>query len=491
MSGGFNALQALLARVRRTRNSKLAPRLALRAGFISVLLLALFQLQPKTTALQQVQERGELVITGVSGPTTFYQSSAGFRGLQYELARLFAEELEVKLVLKDAGSTNNVLDAIRYNQTDIAITGLASDDPRLARLRTAAPYMAVSEQLIQRLDKPLPASFDDIGGARIGVVAGSSEAQRLRSMTRWRSDIQVVELEGLDPLALIERVDNGELDYVALNSNEFDARRALFPNVGVSLNLQDTSELAWAFLKTRDQSLYAAAQAFLAKKQADGSLGRLVAFYSQGDTFDPYSVRSFQRDIAQRLPRYQSLFEKNADKHGMDWRLLAAIAYQESRWQPLAVSPTGVQGMMMLTANTAAHMGVADRTSVPQSIRGGADYYQQILNALPSSVREPDRTWMALAAYNMGPAHIDRARMHALKAGDNADKWLVVSQHLRTMAQEARRKGRNIPVGQALHYVQQVRRYYDSLLLATNGSGSEERVATNSPSHSSKKQITR
>ncbi len=496
MSGGFNALQALLARVRLPagprpasfrKTGKAFPRLALRAGFVSLILLALFQLQPKTTALQQVQERHELVVTGISGPTTFYQTSAGARGLQYELARLFAEDLGVKLVLRDAGNTDGVLNAIRYNQTDIAITGLASDDPRLSRLRTAAPYMAVSEQLVQRLNHPLPASFDDIGNARIGVMAGSSEAQRLHALTRWRSDIQLVELKGVDPLALMERVDSGDLDYVAINSNEFDARRALFPNVGVSLNLQDTSELAWAFLKTRDQSLFAAAQAFLAKKQADGSLGRLVAFYSQGDTFDPYSVRSFQRDIAQRLPRYQDLFQKSARKHGMDWHLLAAIAYQESRWQPAAVSPTGVQGMMMLTADTAMHMGVEDRTNVPQSIRGGAAYYQQIVNSLSPSVREPDRTWMALAAYNMGPAYIDRARRHALKAGDNADKWLVVSQHLRTMAQEARRSGRNIPVGQALTYVQQVRRYYDSLLLATSSSGSEDRVAINSSS----KQITR
>lgn len=483
MSGGFKALKALQARVQLPAGlqaglGRLPPKLALRAGFVTILLLALFQLQPRTTALQEVQQRGELVVTGVSGPTTFYQTSAGARGLQYELARLFAEDLGVKLVLHDARSTDGVLKAIRYNRTDIAITGLASDDSRLSRLRTAAPYMAVSEQLVQRLNRPLPASFDDVGNARIGVVAGSSEAQRLKAMLRWRSDIQLVELEGVDPLTLIERVDNGDLDYVAINSNEFDARRALFPNVGVSLNLQDVSELAWAFIKTQDKSLYTAAQDFLARKQADGSLGRLVAFYSQGDTFDPYSVRSFQRDIAQRLPQYQSLFEKNAKKHGMDWRLLAAIAYQESRWQPGAISPTGVQGIMMLTYDTAAHMGVEDRTNVPQSIRGGAAYYQQILKALPDSVQEPDRTWMALAAYNMGPAHIDRARVHAFKAGDNGDKWLTVSQHLRLMAKEARSRGRNIPVGQALHYVQQVRRYYDSLLLATNNTGSVDRVAS-------------
>lgn len=476
MSGGFKVLKAQFTRAQFHTGT------GIRASLISILLLALFQFQPQTTALQQVRERGELIVTGISGPTTFYQTSAGARGLQYELARLFAEDLGVKLVLHDAGTTDAVLDGIRRNHTDIAITGLASDDARLARLRTAAPYMAVSEQLIQRLDRPLPASFDALEASRIGVLAGSSEAQRLKDLTRWRSDIQVIEFEGEDALALMGRVDNKELDYIAINSNEFDARRTLFPNIGVALNLQDNSELAWALLKTHDQSLFGAAQAFLARKQADGSLNRLVAFYSQGNTFDPYSVRSFQRDIAQRLPLYQPLFERQARKHGMDWRLLAAIAYQESRWQPNAISPTGVQGMMMLTNDTASFMGVADRNNVPQSIRGGAAYYQRILDNLPDTVQEPDRTWMALASYNMGPAHIDRARKHARQSGDDANKWPVVGRHLRALAEEARRQGRPpVRVGQALVYVQQVRRYYDTLALHTSSSN-EQRVAMQSSS---------
>lgn len=470
-----SVIKALHAKPLRTR---FTPRHLMRAGLLGVLLFALFQLQPTTTALQQVQQRGELVVTGISGPTTFHSSSNGTRGLQYELARLFAEELGVQLVLEDAGNTRGVLDAIRRNQTDIAITGLASDDARLTRLRTATPYMAVSEQLVQRLDRPLPATFDAVGAARIGTLAGSTEAERLKAMTRYRPDIQVIEFQDIDPLALVERVDNGELDYAALNSSEFDARRALFPNVGVALNLQDYSELAWAFLKTRDQSLYNAAQSFLARKQSDGTLGRLVAFYSQGDTFDPYSLRSFQRDIVQRLPRYRMMFKHNAKKHGMEWQLLAAIAYQESHWEPSAVSPTGVQGIMMLTNDTASFMGVDDRTSPRQSISGGAGYYRMLLDNL-ADVPEPDRTWMALAGYNMGPAHIDRARSRAKQAGEDSRKWLVVSRHLRLMAQDARRDGRRIPVGQALHYVQQVRRYYDALVLAT-ASGNDNRVAINS-----------
>lgn len=472
MSSGIQTLRTHLLRV------KPSSRTVIRASLLTILLLGIFQVQPKSTALQLIHERGELVVTGISGPTTFYQTSNGARGLQYELARLFAEDLGVKLVLQNASNTEQVLDTLRRNSTDLAITGLTSDDPRLNRLRTATPYMEVSEQLVQRLNRPLPASFDALENARIGVMAGSSEAHRLKALIRWRPDLALIEFEGLDPMELLQRLDRGELDYVALHSNEFDARRALFPQIGVALNLQENSELAWAFVKTRDKSLFAAAQAFLARKQADGSLDRLVSFYSQGNTFDPHSIRAFQRDVARRLPLYQAHFEKSGKKQGIDWRLLAAIAYQESKWQPDAISPTGVQGIMMLTNDTASFLGVADRTSVPDSIRGGAAYYRMITNNLPPSVREPDRTWMALAGYNMGPAHVDRARKLAQRAGDDADKWLVVSQHLRQMAQEARANGRNIPVGQALHYVQQVRRYYDSLLMVTPAS--DQRVASTS-----------
>lgn len=477
MSSGLQALRARLP------HPLHALKVLLRGVFFSAVLFTIFHMKPAATALQQVQQRGTLILTGTSGPTTFQETADGARGFQYELAQLFADELGVDLVIDDEPNSRSVLTAIRRNRADIAITGLATDDPRLKRLRVAEPYMAVSEQLIQRLDRTIPAKFDDLKEARIGVLAGSSEAERLKTLTRSRTDLTVIEIEEPEPMLLLDQLENGELDYVAMGSNEFDARRTLFPNLGVSLNLQDTAELAWALVKTRDQSLFHAAQDFLARKQADGTLERLRAFYSQGESqdnnFDSYSARVFQRDISQRLPRYQSIFETNADAQGMDWRLLAAISYQESHWQPQAVSPTGVRGMMMLTRDTATHMGVSDRTNPRQSIEGGAGYYRQILENLPESVHEPDRTWMALASYNMGPAHIERARQNAEENGEDGNKWLTVSRHLRKMASEARKEGRRIPVGQALVYVQNVRRYYDTLMLASSMSSDTTRVAMN------------
>ncbi len=454
-------------------------KLALRGTLLSLLVLGACNTQPQTTALQEVKARGELTLVGVSGPTTFYQQNGQGRGFQYELARLFAEDLGVKLVVEEAANTEGVIKSIRGDQADMAITGLVSDDPRLKRLRVGQPYQAVDQQLIYRTNKPQPLSFDDVEGATIAVAAGSSAALQLREKVRYRSDLQLLEVPSRAPEDLLELTLDDKVDYVVMNSDEFAARRALFPELAVALNLQENAELAWAFGKAgNDRTLFDAAQTFLRKIEKDGTLDRLTAFYGQGKTFDGIGVRVFQRDMAQRLPRYQKLFEQNAQTHDMDWRLLAAIAYQESKWQPNAVSPTGVRGIMMLTNDTASYMKVADRTNPTQSIRGGSAYYKEQMDRLPAEIREPDRTWMALAAYNMGPGYIDRARKLAREAGDDASKWLYVSRHLREMALNARRQGKPVPpAGQALHYVQEVRRYYDTLLLASQYSERSERVA--------------
>ncbi len=162
----------------------------------------------------------------------------------------------------------------------------------------------------------------------------------------------------------------------------------------------------------------------------------------------------------------------------LDWQLLAAISYQESKWDPNAVSPTGVRGLMMLTNATAAAMGVRDRTNPEQSIKGGAAYIKQVLNNIPDSVPQPDRTWMALAGYNMGPAHVNAARRLTARLGQNPDSWQDVAANLPRLVQENRANGRAVPdIRQALHYVQQIRRYYDAIALSTAESREQVQVA--------------
>lgn len=477
MTGGKKAQRArphkkamrLLQRINR-RHLKLAIAGSLAASTLS--------LHPVENALQQVRSTGELHLVGVSSPSTFFQQDGHTHGLQFELAQQFANELGVKLVVDPVDDSGRVISAIRKNQAQLALTGLTSEDPRLKRLLVSDPVMEVHQLLIQRNDQFQPTDLADLKDRVIAVVAGSTEAANIKGVLAQVPGVRVVEIKQAQSLDMLGLLDEGKVDYVAMNSQEFDAFRPLFPTLRDGMTLDRVDAVSWVFLKSDDQSLYQAAQEFLARKQADGTLERLAAFYSNGKAFDSYGVKSFSHDIAQRLPRFQKNFEKESLAQGMDWRLLAAISYQESKWDPNAVSPTGVKGLMMLTQGTADMMGVKNRAHAGESIQGGSAYFKRILNLVPESVPEPDRTWMALAAYNMGPGHMIQARKLTKRLNGDPNSWLDVSRNLRQLAQENSRRGKAAPdVGQALHYVQQVRRYYDAIALNTSVQRDSSRVA--------------
>ena len=123
------------------------------------------------------------------------------------------------------------------------------------------------------------------------------------------------------------------------------------------------------------------------------------------------------RHLQNRLPLYKHWFEEAAQQSSQDWRLLAAIGYQESKWNPSAASAAGRSGLMQLTLESATAVKVANPTDPRQSIFGGARYFRQVYEKIPTHVPEPDRTWFALAAYNIGYGHLEDARVLAQKAG--------------------------------------------------------------------------
>ncbi|OYY03758.1 MAG: lytic transglycosylase F, partial [Mehylophilales bacterium 35-46-6] len=115
---------------------------------------------------------------------------------------------------------------------------------------------------------------------------------------------------------------------------------------------------------------------------------------------------------------------------GLDWRLLAAVSYRESHWDTFNTSPTNVRGLMMLTEATADQMGVTDRLDPKQSIPAGAKYLLKLRDTVPERIPEPDRTYMALAAYNIGYAHVEDARVLAKRLSLNPDSWADVKKTL-------------------------------------------------------------
>jgi soluble lytic murein transglycosylase-like protein len=201
----------------------------------------------------------------------------------------------------------------------------------------------------------------------------------------------------------------------------------------------------------------------------------LESYYGFYQRYDPVDLQTFRRRVHSRLPRYRELIHQAAEANGLHWMLLAAVAYQESHWNPRARSPTGVRGMMMLTRVTAAELGVDNRLDPGQAIPAGARYLAGLRKRLPASVREPDRTWMALAAYNIGYGHLMDARQLCAELHQDPDSWDDLKEILPLLANKA--YYRHLRYGYArgwepVRYVRRVRDYLDELAELTGGDDS-------------------
>jgi membrane-bound lytic murein transglycosylase F len=176
------------------------------------------------------------------------------------------------------------------------------------------------------------------------------------------------------------------------------------------------------------------------------------------------------------LPKYRPTFEAAASRHNLDWKLVAALSYQESHWNPNARSHTGVRGIMMLTRETAAGMGLEDRLDAENSIRAGTRYLARLHRQVGADVPEPDRTLMALAAYNIGYGHLKDARILARRMGKPDDSWHGVRSVLPLLQQKkyyTTLEHRYARGNEAVGYVDRIRTYYNILLPALKTDATE------------------
>jgi membrane-bound lytic murein transglycosylase F len=442
--------------------------------FISLLLLSLSFLIACGEAvphLEEIRERGELRVLSRYGPTTYYVKDDALAGFEYELVKRFAEQLNVKLKIIVPDNLGDMLKLIEQGKADIAAAGLTITPERQDIIRFGPVYEQVTQQLVYRLGTKKPKNLTDLAEGQLEVVANSSHVEQLKSLKEEIPSLTWTENSEIDSSGLLELVQLELIDYTIADSTEVAANQIKFPELRVAFNISDPQAIAWAMPFSEDGSLAKEMAIFFDQMDESGDLSRLKEkYYGHIRHFDYLDTRAIERRIQTRLPKYQALFEQAGEEYNIDWRILAAMAYQESHWDPNAVSPTGVRGLMMLTQNTAKLMKVADREDPAQSIRGGAAYLASIKKRLPQRIQEPDRTWMALAAYNIGLGHLEDARKLTEMDGANPDLWPDVKAHLRWLSKRKwyeKTKHGYARGGEPVHYIQNIRRYYDILLQST------------------------
>ena len=430
--------------------------------------------------LDQVLETGELRVVTRSSPTSFIIGPRGPSGPEYDLVQQFANDLGVTLVIESVDNVSEILPRLMSAKAHMAAAGLSITDSRRAYVNFGHPYESVDMHLIYKLGTGKPRSLDEVIGRSIEVLAGTSHADMMAALHEVYPDLVWQENADVEAADLLAKVASGELDFTIADSTEFNIQRHFYPDLRVALDLQLDDPLAWAFPKETGDTLLARADEFLIAADRAGILALVHdRYYGHTKKFDYVGTRNFIRHYESRLPRYREMFEEAGREWGVDWRLLAAIGYQESHWRAGAVSPTGVKGIMMLTEATTEYLGLEDRTDPRTSIFGGAQFYARQTERVADSVDEPDRTWMALAAYNVGFNHLRDARRIVEWQGGNPDLWIDVRQALPLLAQ--RKWYERVPYGYArgwepVLYVNNIRRYYNILKWLTAAEAIDESV---------------
>jgi membrane-bound lytic murein transglycosylase F len=421
--------------------------------------------KPPST-VKAIHASGELRIATLNGGTTFYEGADGAMGIEHDLGAAFARWLGVEarfIVTRDHRALRQL---VKTKRAHLAAGLLPIRAAMPSELRYGPSYAVGHQLVVFRRGRPTPRRTRDLIDWHGATIEGRG-ARRLMARELSPNDgYHWTAYENLSVEGLLQLVDDGVVGYAVLPSFDFKTLRRYYPELEVAFELDAPQAVAWLYHDGPDDSLGQAQLEFMRDMRASGEFGEIEhRYFGHNDDFDYVASRTFLRHYDARLPQYRQDFITSAGETGLDWHLLAALGYQESQWRADARSPTGVRGLMMLTRATAAQMAV-DRLDPTASIAGGAGYLKRMKKRLPAAVLEPDRTWLALAAYNLGPGHLDDARILAQQAGKNPDQWRDVREVLPTLANKksARATKHGFARGyQALHFVRNVRRYYDVL----------------------------
>ncbi|MEH0758484.1 membrane-bound lytic murein transglycosylase MltF [Vibrio sp. 16] len=446
---------------------------------LGMLLLSGCQIEsePKSE-LEQIKERGVLRVGTLNNQLSYYIGPDGPAGLDYELAREFANELGVQLEMKPAYRISSLYPALRNGEIDIIAAGLSQSPERLKAFRPGPAYYYVSQQVVYKKGQWRPRNLEQLLELQseleqsndnepvIQIVGDSHFNQTLAAIQQEHPQFIYKVDSNADVNDLLKKVSEGDLQFTVADSVEVSLSQRIYPEIALAFELTEDQPTSWFLRRSQDESLYALLIEFFGYIKQSGHLASLEEKYiGHVDSFDYVDTRAFIRALDSKLPKWSPLFKKYSDE--FDWRLVAALAYQESHWNPLAKSPTGVRGMMMLTLPTAKSVGVTDRLDPEQSVKGGVEYLRRMVARIPDSIEEHEKIWFALASYNVGYGHVMDARRLTKRQGGNPDAWSDVKDRLPLLRQKkyySQTRYGYARGDEARNYVENIRRYYQSII---------------------------
>jgi membrane-bound lytic murein transglycosylase F len=437
-------------------------------ALLTLALMACSQEPPEKAVSKPVKDDKVITFVTINSATTYYLNGQDeYAGLEYELAKRYVASLgpeyQIKFIVVD--SFSKVIPTLLAGEADIAAADITITEDRQQVVNFSTPYHDVQQQIAYNRDvSPAPKSLERLEGLSISVPAGTSYAERLHKLSIEKPGLVWEEVQDTSSEQLLEALANDEIRYTVTDSHLLAVMQNYHPNLSSAFALGKPEKIAWAVAKQSPPERLAKINAFFLKIKQDGTLSNLIdRYHGSSKRLNPLDIRTFIARSQTLLPKYIRLFKDAQEITDIDWRLLAALSYQESHWDTYNTSPTNVRGLMMLTESTSDLMHVTDRLDPKQSIPAGAKYLLWLKERFPERIPEPDRTFLALAAYNIGFGHVEDARVLAQRLKMNPDSWADVKKTLLKLTDPTyytKAKHGYCSCGAPVIYTESIRSYY-------------------------------
>ncbi|MBT6755385.1 MAG: membrane-bound lytic murein transglycosylase MltF [Gammaproteobacteria bacterium] len=421
----------------------------------------------------RILQNNEIKIVTRFGPSDYYEIKSEENGYTYDVMKGFADFIGVKLTVITMDSLEDAINALNNREVDIlANMGITNN------VKTSYAYNKVNQYIVYNSKYTTkPNEINDLNGNDIEIIDSIIIKNNLDSFLK-SIDMNLIISKEKNIDEIINLIKDNKVKYTVLNNNELAIFNKYFPEIKIGFTIGENIPSTWAIPENTNHQLEEQLSEYFTQILKTNKLKKFYTKHFTGKLqYTFVGTRSFLADFLNVFPLYEFYFKKYAKLYNHDWRLLASIGYQESKWDKDAVSYTGVRGLMMLTKNTSKEMNVEDREDPIQSIEGGAKYLKKMLRNLPDNINNDDKIWYAIASYNIGFRHIEDAMKMADNEGVDSGNWYLLEPYILRLSQSKYYK--NTKYGYArgwetLKYVQNIRQYYDILVFLDSQDNNNE-----------------
>ncbi len=388
------------------------------------------------SAMERIRAKGEIRILTTLSIDSYYKYQNEPMGFEYDLANAFAQWLKVDLKVITPGR-DNIFSYLDRGKGDMIAAGIPITEEWFAKYHFSVPYMTITQRIVHHCLDIAPETTEEMNGKTFHILPHSPAKEFLEKLQESGIKVDSVLHKNISQNELISMVGNRIIKYTIANSNAAMLSRRYYPDISVGIPIGKKQSLAWAILK-KDTSLLMEMNRFLIHAHKTGLLERIKnKYYYNIDKIDIFDIKQFKKRLETRFPEYKKIIQKESEKYGFDWRMITAVIYQESHFDPEAKSKTNVRGLMQVTIATAKEMGIVNRQKPKQSIKAGIKYLSKMYDKFDYIEDEHQRIIFALASYNVGYGHVLDAIEIAKKNGYNHTHWQGLKKALPLLAKSA------------------------------------------------------